>query len=98
MRFIIPSSDKMRSLFQDVTSSGYSALGACRGPALSSQPLLRGRKVHRQSDEAAERRFICVPGRTEDSLPVCACGSIREGCPEVEGGDLSHLSPPSVLV
>ena len=64
MRFIIPNSDKMRSLFQDVTSSGYSALGACRGPALSSQPLLRGRKVHRQSDEAAERRFICVPGRT----------------------------------
>ena len=69
MRFIIPDSDKMRSLFQDVTSSGYSALGACRGPALSSQPLLRGRKVHRQSDEAAERRLsVCLAG-LQDSPP-----------------------------
>ena len=74
MRFIIPSSDKMRSLFQDVTSSGYSALGACRGPALSSQPRLRGRKVHRQSDEAAERRFVtvCLAGLLTPYLSVHA--------------------------
>ena len=73
MRFIIPNSDKMRSLFQDVTSSGYSALGACRGPALSSQPLLRGRKVHRQSDEAAERRLsVCLAGLRTPYLSVHA--------------------------
>ena len=70
MRFIIPDSDKMRSLFQDVTSSGYSALGACRGPALSSQPLLRGRKVYRQSDEAAERRLsVCLAGLQDCRTP-----------------------------
>ena len=73
MRFIIPSSDKMRSLFQEVTSSGYSALGACRGPARSSQSRLRGRKVHRQSDEAAERRLsVCLAGLLTPYLSVHA--------------------------